>query len=156
MQFCNIFFYFLRYWKKNEINLFFFDFRKKGFKDFNNKQKSLWSNVFWYVKVCIFWHCIQYTIHWDKTETLKKIFFGQNKQYKKMLSFFFSRLQLITVLLLVCDSYKSWSTRFVSLRLSVGFSIFDSFLFLLKFLFLFNKMHGLFHFKTSKFLSKLK
>ena len=30
-----------------------------------------------------------------------------------------------------------------------GFSIFDSVLFLLKFIFLFNKMHGLFDFKTS-------
>ena len=35
--------------------------------------KSVWSNVFWYVKVCIFWKHIQYTIHWDKTQMLKKI-----------------------------------------------------------------------------------
>ena len=35
--------------------------------------KSVWSNVFWYVKVCIFWKCIQYTIHWDKTQILKNI-----------------------------------------------------------------------------------
>ena len=35
--------------------------------------KSVWSNVFWYVKVCIIWKCIQYTIHWDKTPMLKKI-----------------------------------------------------------------------------------
>ena len=34
--------------------------------------KSVWSNVFWYGKVCIFWKCIQYTIHWDKTKMLKK------------------------------------------------------------------------------------
>ena len=34
--------------------------------------KSVWSNVFWYVKICIFWKCIQYTIHWDKTQMLKK------------------------------------------------------------------------------------
>ena len=34
--------------------------------------KSAWSNVFWYVKVCIFWKCIQCTIHWDKTQILKK------------------------------------------------------------------------------------
>ena len=44
----------------------------KAFNDFKNKQKSVWSNVFWYVKVCIFWKCIQYTIHWDKTQMLKK------------------------------------------------------------------------------------
>ena len=36
--------------------------------------KSVSSNVFWYVKVCIFWKwkCIQYTINWDKTQMLKK------------------------------------------------------------------------------------
>ena len=45
----------------------------KAFEDFKNKQKSVWSNAFWYVKVCIFWKCIQYTIHWwDKTQMLKK------------------------------------------------------------------------------------
>ena len=27
---------------------------------------------FWYVKVCIFWKCIRYTIHWDKSQMLKK------------------------------------------------------------------------------------
>ena len=32
------------------------------------KQKSVWSNIFWYVTVCIFWKCIQYTIHWGKHE----------------------------------------------------------------------------------------
>ena len=43
------------------------------FNDFKNKQKSVWPNVFWYVKVCIFQKCIQYTIHWDKTQILKNI-----------------------------------------------------------------------------------
>ena len=42
----------------------------------------------------------------------------------------------------------SRSTRFVSLKLSVGISIFDSFPFLFKFIFLYNKMHELFDFKT--------
>ena len=28
--------------------------------------------LFWYVEVCLFWKCIQYTIHWDKTKMLKK------------------------------------------------------------------------------------
>ena len=31
-----------------------------------------WSNVFWYVKVWIFWKCIQYTVHWSKTQLSKK------------------------------------------------------------------------------------
>ena len=30
----------------------------KAFDDFENQQKSVWSSVFWYVKVCIFWKCI--------------------------------------------------------------------------------------------------
>ena len=44
----------------------------KGFSDFRNKQKSVWCNVFWYVKVCIFWKCFEYTLHWDSTQPLKK------------------------------------------------------------------------------------
>ena len=44
----------------------------KASDDFKSKWKSTWSNVFRYVKVCIFWKCIQYTIHWDKTQILKK------------------------------------------------------------------------------------
>ena len=44
----------------------------KAVGDFKNKQKSVWSKVFWYIKACIFWKCIQYTIHWDKTQKLKK------------------------------------------------------------------------------------
>ena len=35
-------------------------------------RKSVWSNIFWYGKVCIFLKCIQYTIHWDKEQILKK------------------------------------------------------------------------------------
>ena len=51
--------------------------------------KSAWSNVFWYAKVCIFWKCIQYTIHRNKTN-LKKIPFRQNKRYKKCPHFSFA------------------------------------------------------------------
>ena len=43
----------------------------KAFNDFKNKQKSVWSNVFWYMKACIFWKYIQYTLPWDKTQLLK-------------------------------------------------------------------------------------
>ena len=85
--------------------------------------RSVWTNVFWYVKVYMFWKCIQYTIHWDKTQTP----FGQNKRYKKCPLFSFARsspFYFIAVLFLICDSYMSWSTRFVSLKLCVGFSIF--------------------------------
>ena len=68
-----------------------------------------------------------------------------------MFCFFFRELQLITVLLLIWDSYMSWSTRFVSLELFVGFSILDSVSFLLQFTSLFNKMHGLFDFKCHNY-----
>ena len=30
----------------------------KAFDDFKHKHKSVWSNVFWYIKVYIFWKCI--------------------------------------------------------------------------------------------------
>ena len=73
-----------------------------------------------------------------------------------MSSFFFCELELITVLLLICESYMSRSARFVSLKLFLKFSIFDSVPFLLNSIFLFNKTHGLFNFKASWFLSKLK
>ena len=74
-------------------------------------------------------------------------------------------LQLITVLLLICDSYLNWSTRLISLKMCVEFSIFDSASFLLKLMFLFNKKHWLFSFliitfkiktveKTSSFTSR--
>ena len=45
-----------------------------------------------------------------------------------MCSFFFREFQLITVTFLIHDSYMnwSWSTRFVSLKKCVGFSIFFS------------------------------
>ena len=45
----------------------------KALHNFKNKQKRVWSNVFWYVKVCLFWKCIQYTIQWGKMQMLKKV-----------------------------------------------------------------------------------
>ena len=101
------------------------------------------------------WKCIQYTIHWDNTQMLKKIAPDKTNGTKNAI-YFFREPQLITVLLLICDSFTSWSTRFVSLKVCVGFSIFDSVSFLLKFICLFKKINGLFDFKTSWFLSKLK
>ena len=59
-----------------------------AFDDFK-KQKSVWSNAFWYVKVCIFWKRIQYTIYWDKTQVLKK-FPSDKIKVQKIPSFFFS------------------------------------------------------------------
>ena len=51
---------------------------------------------------------------------------------------------LITVLVFICNSSISWNTRFIfSLKVCMGFSIFDSILFLLKFIFILRK-----HLKT--------
>ena len=60
-----------------------------------------------------------------------------------MYFFFFRELQLIIILLLIDDSYTSWNLTFFFLKLYERFSIFDSVLFLLKFMSLFNKKHGL-------------
>ena len=81
-------------------------------------KKDVWSNDFWYVKVYIFWKLMQYTIHWDKTQTLKK-FPSDKINAAKTALFFFRELQLITVLLLIRRS-----TRFIFLRLCLGLSHF--------------------------------
>ena len=59
----------------------------KAFEDFKSKQNSVWSNVFWYIKVCIFWTFIQYTMHWDKTQKLKKIPLDKINRSKNALFF---------------------------------------------------------------------
>ena len=88
-----------------------------------------------------------FALRWNTN--VKKNFLRTNETVQKMRSFFFRELQRIIVLLLICDSYISWSTKFVSLKMFVGFYIFDYISFLLKFIFLFNKLHGLFGFETS-------
>ena len=45
----------------------------KAFENLKNEQKSVWTNVFWYIKVCMLWKCIQHTIHWDETQMLKNL-----------------------------------------------------------------------------------
>ena len=86
----------------------------------------------------------------------EKIFFEQNKQ-NKLLSFFYHELQLITVLLLIRYSYTSWSTWFITLKLCVGFSIFNSVSFLLKFTLSFSfKKKSLFDFKCHMITFKIK
>ena len=91
--------------------------------------KSVWSNVFWYVKVYIFQKCIQYTIHWDKTQMLKK--FSLDKINGRE-----SALVLLSGGPTHYSFNISWSTRFVSLKLIFNFR----FRFVLKFMCLFNKM----------------
>ena len=76
-------------------------------------------------------YSIHYT-HWDKKRNVKKNSLGDNNRYKKCILLFLLELQLITALLLIRDSYISWSTKFVSLKVFGGFSIFDSVSFLIK------------------------
>ena len=83
--------------------------------------KSVWNNVFWYVKVHIFWKCIQYTMHWDKTQIFKKLLSDKINGTKNSFFFSFVGSNPITVSLLICDSMSC--ARFVSLKLCVGFSI---------------------------------
>ena len=63
----------------------------KGFNDYKNEQKSVWSNVFWY-KSNIFWKYVRYTIHWDKTQMIliKKLPSDKINSTKKTF-FFLSR-----------------------------------------------------------------
>ena len=62
------------------MNIFGWSF--EAFEDFKNKQQKKVCEVlfFWYVKVCIFWKFIQYSIQWDKSQMLKSFFFRQNKR----------------------------------------------------------------------------
>ena len=104
----------------------------EGFHNFWNKQKSVWRYAFWYVKVFIYWKYIFKTLYIEiKNKCLK--FPLEKINGKKKCPLFFL--------------YIGWNTRFVSLKQCVGFSIFSSVLFSQKFIFLFNKMHGTFHFK---------
>ena len=110
--------------------------------------KTLWSNIFWYVKLCIFWKCFPYIIHWGKTQMLKKIPSDKISSTKNVY-FFFRELQFITVLLLIYNFYMSRNTSSASLNLCLAFSDFDSVLFWLKFIFLLKKTHELLDFKAS-------
>ena len=102
----------------------------KAFDDFKKSNKSIWSNVLWYVKVCIFWKSIQYTIHWDKTQMLKKFPSDKINGTKNAL-FFLSRAPT--------HHSFTFNLRFLyELKHKVRLSktIFDSVSFLLKFIFL--------------------
>ena len=104
--------------------------------------RSVWSNIFWYVKVYIYSENLFNSLCM-KMQTLLKIPYDKINVSQKMHSFFFHNLQLITVLILIRDSYVSWSTSLISWKTCVTFSIFNSILSLLKFIFLCNKKHRL-------------
>ena len=89
----------------------------KGFDYFKNNQKRVSSNVFWYV---------------NKLKMLKKFPLDKMNGTKNTL-LFFCELLFIIILLSTCDSYLSWSKRFASRKLCVGFSIFDPDLWILSY-----------------------
>ena len=98
----------------------------KAFDDFRNNQKK-YDLMFFYM-----WkYEYSESLHWDKTQILKKSPWQKTNDTKNAL-FFLSR----------APTHHSFTFNF-------GFSIFDSVSLFLKFMFLFNKMHGLFDFKTS-------
>ena len=90
--------------------------------------------MFFHVKLCKFLMYFQCTMQSDKTQMFYSLFFRER--------------DAITVALLVCDFYKSWSTRFVSLKLCV-FHFPFRFVFL-KFTFLINKVKIPFKVKIRK------
>ena len=105
---------------------------------FKKSNKNVWSNVFWYVKVCIFWKGIQYTIHWHNTQMLKKIPLDKING-TKIPSFFFCELSTSFTFNLRFLHELEICPWFVPLKLCVGVFIFDSILFLLKLIFCLTK-----------------
>ena len=115
-------FFFLMFYLKPTI--------KKTLKALENflKIKKCIKLYFWYAKVHVFRKFFQYNIQWDKTQMSKKIPSGNINVAKN--AFFLHQLQLITILILINNSYMSWSPRFVSLKVCGGFSIFGTVSFL--------------------------
>ena len=116
--------------------------------------KSVQSNVFWYAKVYIFWKCIQYTIHSDKTQISKNSL--RTKWAVQKCSFFLSRAPThysFTFNLRFLNELKHKARLFTTV---CGISHFWFPFVFIKFIFLFIKVQELFDFKTSQLLSKLK
>ena len=97
----------------NNVDFSASEITSKKYVEMTWKFVEIWSSTY------------QCNIHVESTRIRRCVPVG------KMPSFFLCKLQLITLLLLICNSYIRWSTRFVTLKLSVGFSIFGSVLFLL-------------------------
>ena len=120
----------------------------KAFDDFKNKQKSFMK---WYFLICKTMSILKvYSIHYIlRYNTNVKKFPSDNINGTKNILFFLSRTTTHHSFTFNLRFLYELSRRFVSLKLCAEFTIFDSVSFLLKFMFLFNKMHGLFDFKTS-------
>ena len=92
----------------------------------------------------IFWNYVQYT---------KKKIPSDRKNVTKKCTLFFSNSP---ALLLIHNSYMSWRTRLVLLKVYGGFSIFDFVSFLLKFVFVRQKVWSLWLYLNAIIPSKIK
>ena len=120
----------------------------KLFDDFKNKQESVWSNDFWYVKVYISWKGIQCSIHWNKIQMLKNISLDKINSTENAL-FFLSQAPIHYSFTFNLRSLYELKYKVCLSKPVCGIFHFRFRFVLLKFIFLFNKMHRLFDFKTS-------
>ena len=120
------------------------------------KKYSVWIIVVWYVKVCIFRKCIQYTIHWDKIQILKNFPSDKINSTKNALFFlsqapkalyFFHKLESFTFKLGFL--YELKHKVCLSKTICGIFHFQFRFIFIKIYIFFFIKMHELFDFKTS-------
>ena len=101
-------------------------------------------NVFWNVKVCIFWKCIKYTILSDKTQFFRKFPSGKTNNIKN--TFLFPS----GVPTQLSFTFNLWFLYELKRKVRLSETAFGIIHFWwIKFIFLFNKMYGLFGFKTS-------
>ena len=115
----------------------------KALDDFENRQQKsvyecflIWKGIY-ILKV----YSIHGTLRYNPN--IKKI------SLQKMLSFFLSRSPTHHSFTFNLQFLCELKPKVLSLELCMGFSIFNSVSFLLNFIFLFNKKHGIFDFKTS-------
>ena len=96
-----------------------------------------------YVKVCIFWKCFQYTIHWEKTKMFKNFLSNKINGTKNALFFLLRATTQHSFtfnlkFLIWAEAQGSWLWNCVW-----DFQFWNSISFLLKFWFFFNKMQTL-------------
>ena len=120
----------------------------KTFSDFKNKHQSVWSNVFWYVKVCVFWMSIQYTIHWDKTQMLNKFCSDKINGTKNALFFHWEAPTHSSFTFDLRFSYELKHKVCLSKTVCGIFHFWFHFIFIKVYIFV-PKMHGLIVSKTS-------
>ena len=84
-------------------------------EDFKDKQESVWSNAFGYVKV-------HKTLYIEIITNFRKTLFGQKEHYKNAL-FLLLLAPIMTVLFLICNSFICGRTRFISKTLCEIFDL---------------------------------